>query len=123
MAESDLPRARYESADISARALTAGLAGVLLALLCSMFLAMWLYPAITKDHRLGASLPQYPAPRLQVDSAKELQQFLAVETKQLNSAGWIDQAHAVAHIPIGEAMRIIAQQGIPDWPATKGTQP
>jgi hypothetical protein len=123
MAESDLPPARYEASDVSVRALTAGLAGVLVTLLCSMFLAMWLYPNITQDRRLGSAPPQFPAPRLQADPAKDLQQFFAGETKRLNSAGWVDEAHGIAHIPIDEAMRRVAQQGIPDWPAAQGTQP
>jgi hypothetical protein len=123
MAESDLPPARYEPVDISVRALAAGLAAVLLTLLLSMFLAMWLYPNVVVDRRLGAALPPYPAPRLQTDPAKDLRQFVAGETERLNSAGWVDEAHGVAHIPIDEAMRMIAQQGIPDWPAPKGPQP
>jgi hypothetical protein len=47
--------------------------------------------------------------------------FLQKETEQLNSSGWIDRAHGIAHIPIGEAMRRIAAQGIPDWPAATQT--
>jgi hypothetical protein len=123
MAESDLPPARYEPADISVPSLAAGFAAVLVTLLLSMLLAMWLYPDVVVDRRLGAALPHYPEPRLQADSTKDLQDFVAAETKRLNSAGWVDQAQGVAHIPIDDAMRIVARQGIPDWPAPKGSQP
>ena len=34
-----------------------------------------------------------------------------------NGTGWIDKAHGIAHIPIADAMRLVAQEGIPGWPA------
>jgi hypothetical protein len=37
--------------------------------------------------------------------------------RQLDSTGWVDQAHGVVHIPIADAMRIVGHEGIPGWPA------
>lgn len=102
--------------DVTVRMVASGLAGVLLTILACMFFVMWLYPGAAVDRRLGAPLPHYPAPNLQVDPRADLQQFEAAELQQLNSAGWVDRAHNVVHIPIDDAMRRIAEQGIGDWP-------
>ena len=40
-----------------------------------------------------------------------------------NGTGWIDKAHGIVHIPIADAMRQVAQEGIPGWPAPTGKQP
>jgi hypothetical protein len=42
--------------------------------------------------------------------------FYAQEMSRLNSTGWVDKQRGIAHIPIADAMRLTAQQGIPDWP-------
>jgi hypothetical protein len=39
----------------------------------------------------------------------------------LNSAGWVDKPHGIAHIPIEDAMREVAAQGIAGWPAKQPT--
>jgi hypothetical protein len=113
-----LPPADYERSDVSARAMAIGLGGVVLTLALSMGLAMWLYPSSVVDHRVS-TLPTYPAPRLQEDPARDMQHFYATEIARLDGTGWVDRAHGIAHIPINQAMKIIARQGIPDWPGPK----
>jgi len=114
-----LPPADYERRDVSARAMAIGFGGVILALALSMGLAMWLYPNSVVDRRIGAPLPAWPAPRLQEDPARDMHRFYSAEKARLDSAGWVDRAHGIAHIPIDQAMKIVAQQGIPDWPGPK----
>jgi hypothetical protein len=46
-----------------------------------------------------------------------MEKFYAEEMRRLNSAGWVDEAIGKVHIPISVAMRVVASQGIPDWPA------
>lgn len=116
---SDQPPAAYERRDVSAGAMAIGFGGVVLALAVSVGLAMWLYPQAVVDRRINTPLPTYPAPRLQENPAADLQHFYANEMARLNGAGWVDQAHGIAHIPIDQAMRMIARQGIPDWPGPK----
>ena len=122
MADTDLPPARYERSDVTARMMAAGFGGVLLTLALTLGFAMWLFPHAVVDRRIAAPLPSYPTPRLQEDPAKDMQHFYAAEMARLNSTGWVDQGHGIAHIPIDQAMRIVARQGIPDWPAPKDTQ-
>ena len=84
---------------------------------------MVLYPTAMQDRRLTTALPVYPPPRLQADPAADLQRFTAQELSRLNSAGWVDKTRGIVHIPINEAMRSIAAQGIPDWPVASGGEP
>jgi hypothetical protein len=116
MAEPELPPARHEMSDVTFRMLATGFAGVLLTVLGCMFFVMWLYPGAVLDRRLGAPLPHYPAPNLQADPRADLQKFEGQERQQLDSAGWVDRANNVVHMPIDDAMQRVAEQGIADWP-------
>jgi hypothetical protein len=53
---------------------------------------------------------------LQLDPRAELQRFHREEMLRLNSRGGVEQQAGVAHIPIEEAMRQTARDGIPGWP-------
>jgi hypothetical protein len=123
MAEPTLPSARYEPADVSFRFLLCGAGAVLGTILLCAIGVMWLYPTAVQDQRLTTALPVYPAPRLQTDPAADLQRFTTQEFSRLNSVGWVDKDRGIVHIPIDEAMRRVAAQGIPDWPAASGSKP
>jgi len=117
MSEQTLPQARHEPSDVSRRFAMMAFTGLLAALILSGLLVLWLYPATTPDRRLTGRLPSAPAPQLQSDPARQMQDFLAQERARLNSTGWIDRQQGIAHIPIEDAMRRVAQDGIADWPA------
>lgn len=122
MPSHQLPPARHEASDVAPSFIIAALASAFVLLILCAMLALWLFPNSSVDRRLTLPLPVFPSPRLQVDPRTDMQAFLQQETKLLNSSGWVDQAHGISHIPIDEAMRRIAAQGIPDWPAQTGTQ-
>jgi len=63
----------------------------------------------------AVNLKQFPEPRLQSDDATDMNRFLWQEGRLLEAKPWRDQADAI-HIPIAEAMRIVAQQGLPARP-------
>ena len=52
-----------------------------------------------------------PAPRLQTQPFKDVWQLKAGQLERLTSYGWVDQATGAVHIPIDEAMRLVAEQG------------
>lgn len=58
-------------------------------------------------------IQRFPEPRLQPNPAADLNKFRAQEEEILNSYGWVDQQAGVAHIPIDQAMDIIAARGLP----------
>lgn len=52
-----------------------------------------------------------PAPRLQTLPAQDLAAVRAEEDRTLHGYGWVDEAAGTVHIPIEEAMRLMAQRG------------
>jgi len=69
--------------------------------------------------RAGMKEPEPPEPRLQgvpghaSDPQQDLRKYLSETQKELNSYGWVDEKTGVAHIPIEEAMKLIAGRGLP----------
>lgn len=118
MAESTrrIPLAQAEPKDIGSGFIWAAVAtcgGVLAA--CALVVG-WLYPDALLDRRFRAPSALFPAPRLQTDPAADMRELRARELSWLDGAGWVDQGHRVMHIPISEAMRQLAREGIPGWP-------
>jgi hypothetical protein len=57
-----------------------------------------------------------PPPNLQVRPVQDFQAFRAREVGVLESYGWVDKDKGVVRIPIDEAMRLIAERGLPPTP-------
>ena len=54
-----------------------------------------------------------PAPLLQVSSGRDLAELRAKENAAINSYRWIDQQNGVVGIPVEEAIKLLAQRGLP----------
>jgi hypothetical protein len=60
-----------------------------------------------------------PEPRLQgvpghiADPQQDMREKVAADTKANESYGWVDEKAGVAQIPVKEAMKIIAEKGLP----------
>jgi hypothetical protein len=121
-AERHIPVARHEKTDVGEGFIWGAVGLVLGVLILCACLVLWLYPDSRRDRTLSLPLPLYPAPRLQQNPAADMQRFRAGEMQRLNGAGWLDEAHGVAHIPISDAMRRIAHDGIPQWPPASAEQ-
>jgi len=59
---------------------------------------------------------KFPEPRLEANERTELNGFRSEEDQKLNTYGWVDQKEGVVHIPIEQAMQIVAQRGLPVRP-------
>lgn len=79
---------------------------------------------VEQDTRIATTetVQQFPEPRLEDDERTELNGFRLHEDQQLDSYGWVDQNAGVVHIPIDQAMKLIAQRGLPTTPQA-GTMP
>lgn len=51
------------------------------------------------------------APPLQANPSADLETYRARSRERLNSFGWVDRDRRIAHLPIGEAMRLEAGGG------------
>jgi len=90
---------------------------LLTSVLALALLDLWLYPGATIDRTMRLPLPRYPNAQLQPTPREDMAKFYDEEMRRLNGVGWIDKAHGVVHISISDAMRKVAQDGIPGWPA------
>ena len=66
-----------------------------------------------------------PEPRLQEMPFKDIAALRAEEQAVLESYGWIDEKAGIARIPVAEAMKIVAERGLPRWaaPPAAGASP
>ena len=88
----------------------------IVAFLATATLVMiWAYPKSLDDtdRRLAV---EPPLPRLQTDGAADYARFRADEERKLNTYYWIDKANGIVHIPIEEAMRKLATEGVAGFP-------
>jgi hypothetical protein len=111
----------YEKEDADTRlVIRAGIVLALVTLVASalvLFLFRWLAEREAKGDappppmaRVDpARLP--PAPRLQTLPAQDLAAVRAEEDRTLTTYGWVDERAGSVHIPIEEAMRLLAQRG------------
>jgi hypothetical protein len=59
-------------------------------------------------------LTRFPKPNLQVDDDHaQMTALLAAQDEKLNSYGWVDRSNGIIRIPIGRAMDLILQRGLP----------
>lgn len=112
---SNLPRARHEAEDVTIRFGILWFAGLAVALGVVIAVAIMLFPN-TVSERVGPRLPNFPTPALQASPRADMARFLHAELERLNSTGWVDRDKGIVHIPIADAMRKVAQGGIPGWP-------
>lgn len=112
----------FEGSDIHVRgvfavAIGVVLTGMLIVAAGAWWLTMLHRYAVHHDAPLlplaahGRPLP--PEPRLQQAPQDDMAKLRAAEDRQLASYGWIDRPKGIVRIPIKEAMRIVAQRGIP----------
>jgi hypothetical protein len=114
----------HEQRDIRLRPIVwAGLVLVVLAIVVHIGI-WWLFdyfterrtqqegpPAPTAPLAWPRQLP--PGPRLQTDPHQDLQELLSAEAAILQSYGWVDRGAGIARVPIGRAMDLLAERGLP----------
>jgi hypothetical protein len=89
--------------------------GTFILLAVVPWVLMWGFPdALPDASRKLTVIP--PPPRQQVVPAAELARYLAAQKLLLNTYYWIDRDRGIVHIPIEEAMKKVAEQGIDGFP-------
>ena len=63
------------------------------------------------------SEPVQTFPKLVTSEPRVLADFRAQEQALLTGYGWVEKDKGLARIPIDEAMRIVAEHGLPKWEA------
>jgi hypothetical protein len=116
------PEIRSEKTDADASAIVRFLVYLVLGTVAVVVLLRWLFVTlIVVEERqqppppvMKAEVPpQPPLPRLEIDPPADLARYREEQHKGLDSYGWVDRPAGVVHIPIDEAMRIVAEHGLP----------
>lgn len=112
--------ARHETRDADIRGLLLFALALVGTLVILFFLMARVFHYFRETQSLGPPASPFadaralpPQPRLQVEPRIDLQRLRAGEDAALDSYGWVDQKAGVAHIPIGRAMDIVAEKGLP----------
>jgi hypothetical protein len=112
----------HEHSDVNVRTVLVA-ALVLATVVAVSAVAMWgLFRLL--EHQAAANDPQLsplaipagqqpPEPRLQTNEPAALRKFHETEDRTLENYGWIDQKNGVAHMPIGEAKKLLLERGLP----------
>jgi hypothetical protein len=94
----------------------------------AVHIVMWFVFALFVDTRENKGPAEYPlaigqgprlpaGPRLQAKPANEIYEFRTQEDAILGSYGWVDRNAGTVRIPIGEAMRLTVERGLPSHSA------
>jgi hypothetical protein len=128
--EIEHPETRYERRDLSPHGVLLFLVGLAVVSVLIYFMLWGFYGHLNafRQQKKQPAAPletmhdnatterdvqRFPEPRLQPNPAADLNKFRAQEEEILNSYGWVDQQAGVAHIPIEQAIDIIAARGLP----------
>jgi len=125
----------FEERDVQASTIygylfTLGLAVVISALICVYILRFTLRYAASTDtppppsrEALGKDRVLPPEPRLQgvpghqTDPQADLRKKIQEDSEANEKLEWIDKSGGIAQIPVKDAMKIVAEKGLPAGPA------
>lgn len=124
------PRVLYEKKDFNARLIVCAIFSLVALVVVSLVVVSWVFdvygvlsgpgPAVSP---LANPRQLPPAPRLQISSESDLAAMHAREDSVLYSYGWVDRKSGVVRIPIGRAMDLLVQKGLPSRPPSPGLNP
>jgi hypothetical protein len=122
----------FETSDVKARTIYVYLAVLAIAVILSYVVCVFILRATTNfaaesdtppppvRQEMGKDyLTMPPEPRLQgvpghgTDPQYDLREKMREDIQANEKAGWIDQNSGIAQIPVEDAMRIIAEEGLP----------
>jgi hypothetical protein len=126
----------YEKRDVEPRTIYVYLIALAIAVVLSYAVCIFVLRATTRvaiqsdtppppvRQEMGSAYQDLPPePRLQGvpghgnDPQADLREKLQQDTEANERAGWIDRSAGIAQIPVKDAMKIIAEKGLPGSPA------
>lgn len=113
----------HEKTDANAGAIIKFTIGLIVFLVLTDVGLRWCSNLLEKDDTVvqepatgDPNAPIAPPPRLQRASAIELNQLNADENERLTTYGWVDREAKIVRMPIEEAKKLVAKDGLPKWP-------
>ena len=74
-------------------------------------------PLLVGEQPPATPAARFPQPQLQSNAAADLVQIQSAEEEKLDTYGWVDRPAGITRMPVEQAMRLIAEHGVPVWPA------
>ncbi|MBO0737531.1 MAG: hypothetical protein J2P48_13315 [Alphaproteobacteria bacterium] len=105
----------YERSDWPIGTIGLVLLGIFVMLVISPLVLIAAFPTTPADVNRALTV-EPPQPRLQTNPAEDLAKFRHEKEKPLNGYYWVDRKNGIVHIPIEQAMRKLAEQGIDGFP-------
>jgi hypothetical protein len=122
----------FESSDVETRSILAYLMYLAIAVIATFALCVYIFryatnfaaqsdtPPVPVHQGVAPTMP--PEPRLQgilgheSDAQQDLRNKVKEDTEATEKLGWIDEKAGIAQIPVKDAMKIIAEKGLPAVP-------
>ena len=111
----DNPNTSYEKSDWPVGRIGLVFLATFILLVVTPFILMRGFPHSLPDQSRALTIAP-PPPRQQIAPSADLDAYLAREKARLNTYYWVDRDQGLVHIPIEEAMRRVAEHGIPGFP-------
>jgi hypothetical protein len=121
------PTVAHEPTDADARAITRFGIGLAFIVILSQLLLWWFFDHLAgREARLSPPVPaliraqapkEPPEPRLQGSPQLDMKKLLLDEDAVLNHYAWVDPDRGIVRLPVDRALEIIAQKGLPRFPA------
>ncbi len=125
------PTVAHEPTDADSRSITQLGIAVTFFLIVSQLALWWVFSSFSKrEQKLSPPVPaiirtqapkEPPEPRLQANPQSDLRKMRQEEDEVLNHYGWVDPDRGIVRLPIGRALDIVAQKGLPQFKATAET--
>jgi hypothetical protein len=109
----------FEHRDVGPRGVIIFFISLGTGILLTLVVVFGLYKFMAKARSAEAPFPTMkeeqkpPEPRIQPEPRLDVWKFQAETDAKLNSYGWVDQKAGVARIPIGRAIELLSQRGLP----------
>lgn len=119
----DDPEVRHETSDVNIGVVLGfGLGLIVVAFV--LHVGIWLLFMAFANREAHQGAPEFPLavgrqsqlppePRLQTNPRQDLKDLRAAEDAILDHYGWVDKSTGVVRIPIGEAMKLAVERGLP----------
>ena len=114
----DNPQTTYEQEDWQLGKVGLVYIGIFIFLVITPFILMAAYQSAMRDTNRKL-LVAPPSPVLQLDPAREMLLFNAHQDKLLNTYYWVDKKRGIVHVPIDQAIKKLAAQGIDGFPKAR----
>jgi hypothetical protein len=112
----------HETSDVHVRPLAWLGVGLAALILISIVAVKGIFEFLDRQQARNDAVPppmmiqrpqQPPEPRLQTTPVPNRKLIVEQETKLLTTYGWVDSKSGVARIPVDQAMKLLAERGLP----------